>query len=76
MLSPGVRTAGVGGQEIRAAGLRHMGTEGRLRARLVEVIGRRERSFCLATKCEFIYEVSLAEVKINPVYIYISSLAE
>lgn len=30
LLSPGVRTAGVGGQEIRAAGLRHMGTEGRL----------------------------------------------
>ena len=30
LLNPGVRTAGVGGQEIRAAGLRHMGTEGRL----------------------------------------------
>ena len=30
LLSPGVRTAGVGGQEIRAEGLRHKGTEGRL----------------------------------------------
>lgn len=30
LLSPGVRTAGVGGQEIRAVGLRLIGTEGRL----------------------------------------------
>lgn len=75
LLRAGVRTAGVGGQEIRAVGLRRMGTEGRLWARLVEVRTPCEEVvpfFCLATKCEFIYEVSLAEVKINPIYIYMA----
>ncbi len=78
LLSPGVRTAGVGGQEIRAEGLRRTGTRRRLWARLVEATMLPEEAmpfFCLATKLEFIYEVSLAEVKINPIYIYTASRA-
>lgn len=37
LLNPGVKSAGVGGQEIRAAGLKHIRARGRLGARLAEV---------------------------------------
>lgn len=74
--SRGQDCRGEGGQEIRAEGLRRTGPQGRSGARLDEVRALRDQAapfFCLVTKCEFIYEVSLAEVKINPIYIYTAS---
>lgn len=64
----GVRTAGAGGQHIRALGLRHRGQRADYESgysRLGRYKMRAVPFFCLATKCEYIYEVSLVQVKIN-----------